>query len=142
MLPLEVLAGLVLLAGLALVVISVRRRILGRDGGSVEMSWRLAKKTQGRGWVLGTGRYVGDQLQWFRVFSISPRPRRTVQRGRARVVGRRAPSGPEALALIKGMEVVELEVDGRRVEIGLDPSAVTGLLAWLEASPPGATLPA
>jgi hypothetical protein len=141
-LPLEVLVGLVLLAGLALLVISLRRRWLGREGGSIEMSWRLVTKSQGRGWVLGTGRYVGDQLHWFRVFSLSTRPRRTLQRGRARVVRRRAPSGPEALALIKGMEVVELEVDGRRVEIGLDPSAVTGLLAWLEASPPGATLPA
>jgi hypothetical protein len=46
------------------------------------------------------------------------------------------------MALIKGMEVVELRTGGTRVEIGLEPSAITGFLAWLESQPPGATIPA
>ena len=29
----------------------------------------------GRGWLLGLGRYSGDALEWFRIFSLSPRPR-------------------------------------------------------------------
>jgi hypothetical protein len=46
------------------------------------------------------------------------------------------------MALIKGMEVVELRAAGARVEVGLEPSAITGFLAWLESRPPGATIPA
>ena len=50
----------------------------------------------GRGWLLGIGRYSGDQLEWFRIFSLSPRPKRSWPRGDAglrrpaRAGGRRA----------------------------------------------------
>ena len=106
------------------------------------MSLRLKPRSQGRGWVLGVGRFVGDELQWFRVFSLSTRARRTLSRGALEVLARRQPTGPEALALIQGMEVLELKAAGAEVEIALDPSALTGFLAWLEAQPPGATMPA
>lgn len=141
MVPLEVVFGLVLAAVLLLVAIGLRRRWLSRDGGAIEMSWRLKPRTHGRGWVLGVGRYDGDALVWFRVFSLSTRPRRQLQRGELSVLKRRSPTGAEAMALIKGMEVVELRSSGSRVEIGLEPSAITGLLAWLESRPPGATVP-
>ena len=142
MLTIEVLLGVVLLVGLALGSIAARRRFLSRDGGAIELSLRLKPKSQGRGWVLGVGRFVGDDLQWFRVFSLSPRPRRTLSRRDLTVEDRRAPKGPEALSLLKGAEVVELASSSGRVEIALDASAMTGFLAWLEARPPGATLPA
>ena len=139
--PLEVLVGLVLVAGLMLLSISVRRRWLSREGGAMEMSLRLKPRSQGRGWVLGLGRFVGDELQWFRVFSLSTRPRRTLTRQTLEVRKRRAATGPEALALIKGMEVVELRSAGAPVEIALDSAALTGFLAWLEARPPSAAMP-
>ncbi len=141
MLTAEVLLGIVLLLGLSLASIWLRRRFLSRSGGAIELSLRLKPKTQGRGWVLGVGRFVGDDLQWFRVFSLSPRPRRTLSRRDLEVRRRRAPKGPEALALLKGAEVVELGSAQGPVEIALDASAMTGFLAWLEARPPGATLP-
>jgi hypothetical protein len=137
--PLEVLLGLVLLAAVLLLSISVRRRWLAREGGAIEMSLRLKPRSQGRGWVLGLGRFVGDELQWFRVFSLSTRPRRTLTRRALEVRQRRAPTGPEALALIKGMEVVELTAAGARVEIAVDIAAMTGFLAWLESRPPSAS---
>lgn len=137
----EVLVGLALVAGLLLLAISLRRRWLSRSGGAMELSFRLRPKSQGRGWVLGVGRFVGDELQWFKVFSFSLRPRRTLSRRDLHVRGRRTPAGPEALAVLKGAEIIEL-VSGRdKVEIALDGAAVTGFLAWLEARPPGATIP-
>lgn len=142
MLTLEALLGVLLLAAAALAAFTVRRRWLAREGGAVEMSFRLKHRSQGRGWVLGVGKFVGDELQWFRVFSLSTRPRRTLNRRRLEVRGRRTPKGPEVLALQKGMEVVELRFGGVPVEIALDSSALTGFLAWLEAQPPGSTLPA
>ena len=142
MLTLDVLLGVVLLVLLPFLAISLRRRLLARQGGAIEVSLRLKNKRHGGGWVLGVGRYAGDDLEWFRVFSLSPRPRRTLSRRDLEVKGRRMPKGPEALALLKGVEVLELVSAGSSTEIALDPSALTGFLSWLEARPPGATLPA
>lgn len=141
MLTAEVLLGLLALPVVALVSISARRRFLSRSGGAIEVSLRLRPRTQGRGWVLGVGRFVGDDLQWFRVFSLSGRPRRTLSRRDLHVKARREPKGPETLALLKGAQVIELVSAGEPVQLALDASAMTGFLAWLEARPPGATLP-
>ena len=67
-----VLLLLALLYGLALVV---RRRWISRDGGTFEFSVRVRSARAGRGWVLGVGRYNGDVLEWFRIFSIAPTPK-------------------------------------------------------------------
>ena len=142
MLALDLLLAVVLVVVVPFLAISLRRRVLAREGGAIELSLRLRHRRHGGGWVLGVGRYAGDDLQWFRVFSLSPRPRRTLSRRDLAVTGRRQPKGPEALALLKGVEVIELRASGGPVEIALDPSALTGFLAWLEARPPGATLPA
>ena len=142
MLTLDVLLALVVLVLLPIGAVSIRRRVLARQGGAIELSLRLKPRSQGRGWVLGVGRFVGDDLQWFRVFSLSPRPRRTLSRRNLVVTARREPKGPESLALLKGVEVLELRSGSTKVEIALDASALTGFLAWLEARPPGATLPA
>ncbi len=138
---LVVLGGTAALLLGAFLAISLRRRVLSRSGGSIEMSLRLRHKTQGRGWVLGVGRFVGDELQWFRVFSLSSRPRRTLSRKDLLVRTRRVPKGPESLSLLKGVDILELTSAGGPVEIALEASAMTGFLAWLEARPPGATLP-
>lgn len=141
MLQAEIIVGILLLFGLSLLVLSLRRRFLSRGGGAIELSLRLATKSGGRGWVLGVGRFVGDELQWFRVFSLSSRPRRTLTRRNLTVRHRRLARGPETRALLKGAEVLELQAADGPVDIALDPSAITGFLAWLEARPPGATLP-
>ena len=142
MLALDLLLVVAFIVVVPFLAISLRRRVLAREGGAIEVSLRLRQRRHGGGWVLGVGRYAGDDLQWFRVFSLSPRPRRTLSRRDLQVTGRRQPKGPESLALLKGVEVIELRATGGPVEIALDSSALTGFLAWLEARPPGATLPA
>lgn len=142
MLTLDLLLGVVLVVVIPFLLVSLRRRWLAREGGAIEVSLRLKQRRHGGGWVLGVGRYAGDDLEWFRVFSLSPRPRRTLSRRDVVVRSRREPKGPEALALLKGVEVIELGSTTGPVEIALDTSALTGFLAWLEARPPGATLPA
>ena len=139
--PTEIVLGVVLLLGLSLAALSLRRRFLSRSGGAIEMSWRLKRSSYGRGWVLGIGRFTGDELQWFRVFSLSSRPRRTVSRRDLTVKKRRVPKGVEGRSLLKGAEILELASRGSIQEVAIDHSAVTGFLAWLEAQPPGATLP-
>jgi hypothetical protein len=137
----ELLLAPLVLAALVFFAVWVRRQLLQRRGGTVELSLRLKPRARGRGWVLGIGRFEGDDLQWHRVFSLARRPRRTLSRRDLTVLRRREPERNETYALLKGAVVMECRsVDGP-VELGMDPAAVTGFLAWLEARPPGATLP-
>ena len=144
MLTLEVaqVVGLVLaLVVLVMALLVVRRRVLSRGGGTVDLSLRLKDAPHGRGWVLGVGRFEGDVLQWYRVFSPALRPRRTLNRRDLSVVARREPVGSERLALLSGAVVMECASTAGPVQLAMAASAITGFLAWLEATPPGATLP-
>jgi hypothetical protein len=69
------------------------------------------------------------------------RPRRTLTRRDLTVVTQREPDGPERLALLSGAVVMECRSSTGPVELAMSSSAQTGFLAWLEAEPPGATLP-
>lgn len=124
----------VLLYGLSLVV---RRRLIGRDGGTFELSHRVRSGKTGRGWVLGVGRYSGDLLEFFRVFSVSPRPMRSLDRARIEYVGQRAPVGSEAHALYAGHVIVTCRAGTEEFELAMTSDALTGFLSWLEAAPPG-----
>ncbi|HEY0357324.1 MAG TPA: DUF2550 domain-containing protein [Mycobacteriales bacterium] len=116
----------------------VRRITLLRGGGTVEMSLRLYPDGQhGRGWALGVGRFVGDELQWFRTFSLSPRPKRVLSRHDLSVTGRRRPIGGESLALMSGSIVLACTNPTGPVDLAMTEAAETGFLSWLESAPPG-----
>jgi hypothetical protein len=136
-----VVVGVLLALLVLLVSLAVRRRALQWGGGTVEVSLRLKPAEPGAGWVLGVGRFTGDDLQWYRVFSLAPRPRRTLSRRTLSICRQRPPEGPEVYALLDGAVVMECRSDSEDVTLAMDPSAVTGFLAWLESRPPGATLP-
>jgi hypothetical protein len=140
-LALEIIVAALLVAVLPLFAVYLRRVALQRTGGTTEVSLQLKTLTHGRGWVLGLGRYEGDDLLWFRVFSLSPRPRRRLSRRELQARTSRQPRGGEKRALLGEVTVVELTGPSGDVIMALDTNAVTGFLAWLEARPPGATLP-
>ena len=133
-----VLLFLLLLYGLALVV---RRRWISRNGGTFEFSVRVRSGRAGRGWILGVGRYSGDLLEWFRIFSLSPRPRYRYERADLEYVGRRDPVGAESYSLYSGHIVVSCLTPSGPLEVAMSPDALTGFLAWLEAAPPGRRQP-
>ena len=141
MLVLEIVLALPLLAVLLLVAVAVRRRWLQSAGGTVELSLRLQRLRHGRGWSNGVGFFDGDDLRWYRVFSLSPRPRRVLSRRELQVVSRRSASDAERLALPEGAVVLSCVAGGGPVDLAMQPSTVTGFLARLESRPPGATLP-
>jgi hypothetical protein len=129
-----VLLLLVLLYGIALVV---RRRFISRHGGTFEFSVRVRSGRAGRGWVLGLGRYSGGDLEWFRIFSLLPRPRRVFRRSELEYVGRRDPGGVESYSLYSGHIIVSCRTPTGPLEVAMSPEALTGFLAWHEAAPPG-----
>jgi hypothetical protein len=130
-----VLLGVVLLYGIALIV---RRRVLARHGGTFELSHRARSNKAGRGWVLGLGRYTSQSLEWFRIFSLSPRPKYVWSRADLQYVGRREPGGVEQLSLYPDHVVIRCTSPDGDVELALSQEALMGFQAWLEASPPSA----
>jgi hypothetical protein len=119
---------------LAAVGIAARRYLLERGGGTVECGLR----EPGGSWRLGVASYQRDELNWFGVFGVSMRPEEVFPRRDLAVVSRRMPTDAEVSILGPGMIVVEFSFGGGGpVELALGESALTGLLAWLEAGPPG-----
>jgi len=133
---LDIVGGLLLAAAVVLAALMVRRRRLTKDEPTFDMSVRTHPQREARGWTLGVARYRGDRLEWFRVFSLSMRPKRVFDRQAMQLMGRRAPSGAEEYALFSGHLVVDTCTDGREVEVALSQEAFTGLISWLEAAPP------
>ena len=120
------------------VALLLRRRLISRHGGTFELSHRVRADRPGRGWVLGVGRYSGDTLAWFRIFSLSPRPKRSWSRTGLAYESSREPARNEAMVLYPDHVVVECRTkDGRTIEFAMAPATLTGFQAWLEARPPG-----
>lgn len=118
-------------------VLVVRRWLLSRDGGTFELSVRLREGEPGRGWALGIGRYRGNRLEWFRIFTLSWRPRLAWQRSELEFSNPRQPVPAERSALYAGHLIVEGRGAHGRNEMAMSKNALTGLLSWLEAGPPG-----
>ena len=127
------LVVLVLLYGGALVL---RRRVLSRHGGTFELSHRVRSSSAG-GWLLGLGRYSGEELQWFRIFTLSPWPKSRWQRAGLTFESRREPGGDERHVLYPSHVVIVCGSPQGEVDLAMSVASLTGFQAWLEAGPPG-----
>ncbi|HEY9562926.1 MAG TPA: DUF2550 domain-containing protein [Nocardioides sp.] len=130
-----VLLVLLVVCGCALVI---RRRMISRNGGTFELSIRARSAQTGRGWVLGLGRYSGEQLQWFRIFSLAPGPRRSWHRSELSYSGRRQPAESEQMALYADHVIVMVATPDGRIEMAMNSASLMGFQSWLESAPPGA----
>ena len=107
---------IVLLFGAWLVV---RRRVLSRHGGTFELSLRVRVDKPGRGWVLGLGRYNGDQLEWFRIFSPMPGPKRSWHRSELSYASQRQSTATESVVLYAGHVIVECTTPTGPIELAM-----------------------
>ena len=123
---------LVPLAGLL-----VRRRVLARSGGTFDMSVNRNVAGIPKGWTLGLAVYRDNDLEWFRTFSLSLRPRYRFSRDDVRIEGRREPDNTEVHALHDGHLIVGTENASGVKQFAMSANALTGLLSWLESAPPG-----
>ena len=134
---LDVVGAVLAAAILLMIVFAVRRRFLTRDGGTFDCSLRLSRKHDGRGWALGLARYVGDDLQWFRVFSLSLNPKLVINRHQLDGVRTRRPVGNEPLVTYAVHVIVDAELgNDTSVQLAMTEDALTGMLAWMESAPP------
>jgi len=157
-------AAFLILLILAASGIAVRRFLLERAGATVECGLRRP----GGSWRLGLASYQLDEFYWYRVFGFSMRPEQAFPRRDLAVVARRPPTQEEVTILGPGRIVVECQLGASgasagpggpsavgeaggagglgeaggagAVDLAMAESALTGLLVWLEAAPPGSHL--
>ena len=143
-------AAFLIVLVLAAVGIAVRRFLLERGGGTVECGLRRPNGS----WRLGLASYRREELCWFGALGVSMRPDVVFPRRDLAVVSRRLPTEAEVASLGPGMIVVECRLGedtesagpagtpgrSRTVELAMGEATLTGLLAWLEAAPPGSHL--
>ena len=143
-------AAFLVILTLAAVGIAARRFLLERGGGTVECGLRRGPNGP---WRLGVASYQREELNWFGALGMTMRPDVVFPRRDLTVVSRRLPTEAEAASLGPGMIVVECRLGedsrqldpmadgapgpGGTVELAMGEEALTGLLAWLEAAPPG-----
>ena len=131
---------LALVAALAVALVGVaglftaRRLVLARSRGSFDCSVRQTGRS---GWAIGVARYGPGRLDWFRIFSLSPRPSQVWDRARMVVLGRRPIVGGEVYAVLPGACIVRCRAGDADIELAMSQDAYVGFASWLEAAPPG-----
>jgi len=125
------------LAALLVSLLVLRRRVVARRSGTFDLSICRHPGPQPAGWMVGVGSYGPESLDWYRTFSFAWWPRYRFFRGDLEIFERRDPEGSEAFALDDGDVIVRVKHQSGVQQIAMSPSALTGLLAWLESSPPG-----
>lgn len=129
----------VLMVGL--LILFLRRALVTRTGGIIRLNVRVTTLLDGRGWSPGFGRFAGDELRWYRMFSFAIRPKRVLCRQTLVVRRRRLPEGQERLSMPADWVILSCTSQQTPIEIAMARSTVTGFLSWLEAAPPGAVSP-
>ena len=127
------LIGAVLGAVVLVLVVTValgasRLRVLsGRVG-----SFVCAARPAAGPWTAGIAHYGTGRIDWWRSWSLAPRPSRSWLRKDLEVVGRSslARDGDQDLVLVR------CRYRGKRFDLTMSADACAGLTAWLEAAPP------
>ena len=133
---------------LAAVALASRRYLLERSGGTVDCALRWP---DGAGaWRLGVLAYQHDSLRWYGALGVLLRPEYVFHRRALSVIAQRPAEPSEVVALGSDRIVVSVAIKpqadddasppGEQVELAMTDQALTGFLAWLEASPPGSHL--
>ena len=135
--PLVVLAGLLLAFSLVIGGFVARRHLLARNAATFDCSLRRDRPRRPGGWMLGVARYEEDRLEWFRIFTIDPRPGRVLQRSLLDLTEWRHPSQQEIDSILPGSVIVRCSYDQETLELAMTESDYTGFATWLESAPPG-----
>jgi Protein of unknown function (DUF2550) len=135
--PLLLIACLIVLFGLVLGIFVLRHLILGRRPGSFDCSLRQDLTRSAGGWMLGVARYHVDRLEWFRIFSFTPRPGRVLERSLLVVRDWYAPPETDIDTLMPESVIVRCHYQQEEIEFAMTREDYTGFATWLESAPPG-----
>ncbi|HEX3783782.1 MAG TPA: DUF2550 domain-containing protein [Pseudonocardiaceae bacterium] len=135
--------GVVLIVVAIVLATSALRRLKMLREGGVHVALRRRIDDSGRGWLLGVGRYRGDEFVWYRVLSVRSGPDQVIPRIGLQISDRRQPHLGENYAMPTEATVLRCrDTDSDTVvELAMNGEALTGFLSWLEAAPPGNIVP-
>lgn len=129
------LLGVLLAVGVMAFVLHLSRvRALTGRVGSFPSSIRAVDSSR---WRPGVTHYAVDRLEWYRLFSVSPRPRYSWPRNEFRILSRTPLVNDGSWRERGDLCEIECDVAGRRFVLVLSVNAYEGLSSWLEAAPPG-----
>ncbi|WP_402466531.1 DUF2550 domain-containing protein [Isoptericola aurantiacus] len=129
---LAALGAVVLVLALVLVAGASRLRTLSHRVGSFQCSARAGSRPDAS-WSVGIAQYGVGRIDWWRCWSLAPRPARTWQRDRLAITGR----APLDQAGQPDQYLVRCRYDGVDFELTMSSGAYAGLASWLESAPPG-----
>jgi len=138
--PLEIIGALLVLFGLVLALFILRRYLLARNGATFDCSLKRERPRRASAWILGVARYGEDRLEWFRIFTVSPRPTRVLIRSQIDLLEWKQPSEQDVHSILPGAVIVRCSYgrDNPEVlEMAMTRSDYTGFATWLESAPPG-----
>ncbi|MDN5570799.1 MAG: DUF2550 domain-containing protein [Propionibacteriaceae bacterium] len=118
-----------------------RRRWLSSRGRVFDCALHQGSRGHGSGWMLGTARYLGDRLEWYRTYSLSIRPGVVLHRADVELGDSRAVTPREALDLFADSLVVELAGSHVGIQLAMDRAHLTAFRSWAEAGAPGGRFP-
>ncbi|GAB3939922.1 DUF2550 domain-containing protein [Corynebacterium tapiri] len=86
-------------------------------------------------WRHGVIQYFGDELHFFKLRSLSPRPDITFHRSHVSVIGHRRAYEDEATIIADSGVIVELATPKGECELALDSHSAKAIIAWVESAP-------
>lgn len=96
----------------------------------------MALKRNDQRWANGVGRYVGDELLWYRTLSLSLKPAVRMPRSDLVVILSRPWDPQRDMALRPNLMIAECKFRDGEISLGFPDNGLTGFLSWLEASAP------
>jgi len=132
------LSGLIVVCLLAVCGIALwvavlvhQRRVVASAGGLP-----MALKRDDQRWSNGVGRYLGDELLWYRTLSLSLRPAIRMPREDLAVITSRPWNPQRDMALRPNLTIAECKFRDGEISLGFPDNGLTGFLSWLESSAP------
>ncbi|MDU0478430.1 DUF2550 domain-containing protein [Staphylococcus chromogenes] len=125
--------GLTLLV-LAVAILAVWRFFTQRSRGTQVIVRRLPAKGS-HGWRHGIIRYRGEQVECFKLRSVSPSPDIVLRRDELVLSSRREKTAAEQRFMPNHMRIVVVKSRRGTCEWAMDAHSEMALLAWLESAP-------
>lgn len=85
--------------------------------------------------MMGVCRYTGTDLEFLRLFSVTPVPLYRYARTSLELIRWRESEGEERIRIQPGAVVVDLTAEGVPILLAMDYGSYTGLRSWIEAGP-------
>lgn len=129
--PVLIVLAVLLLVMMFLGAMGVRRIQLRRTLGTFDAS---ISTTPGK-WMMAIARYGAGELEFLKLFSVSPIAVQRFVRTSIRLNGWREPEAQEKHLVQPGSVIVMMSHEDRDILIAMDYQTYNGLSAWLEAGP-------